>query len=929
MAEQKNEAAFVAKNPLEEFVVAGNYQGLMTYLQAQDKTQWSQHRASVMRLNKVMEKSRYTLDMSRSAWRSKVTDEQWHCLRAAIFLCGTATDVAEHCWHYLYQPAELIELWKEYQPPSTENLALTMISLRPLAFRIVQSLLINNLIERPTHDNYLLGLLSQEVHSDRVPDVAYWIKHDPDLLQGPLLQLFDIEGTTDISFAGRDKYNHDPAHTWQQLFLNLCQQGVYSRKLLLDKTLGALEKDWIQFRSGWFSRFHDALAPTVEEMRVFSERYLGLCHSRIPPTVSMALKVLGTLQAADAISNTALLTALQPLLSSAVKAQVDAALKLLDQIILKDASLANEAASIAVFGLLHEAADMQKKVISRLGKWSMDAATQEQARQLLPQVATSNRDALTALLGTAVVDASEPPTAIQISQTLPTLQPLPSPIAENRALVLISDIDALIEACAYVFENSDDTDCFETVIHALLKLAPFSTDDKKRFGPVLKRAQKLKPSADNWRNMEKPLARELARLLVFIFEAERLTPTSSFAKGRFGVHSVICQRTDDLMDVLAQGKSVPPLAAPSHQRGYIAPSVLIERAREQHALGLQQPLQEQVLSLLRLAPCQDAGVRQQAASLPDTPYHNALRYALGSQVSIPAKGKDSALYIAAARARYPDEDDTSLIQLYGDFGPDGAHAARYRFEIEISKNEVYTFYHSHLRTTPAPRAIDPAYLSILRHPQVVEDEGYFRRIESFGGNNESQIRWAASMMPSSLAAVFAEGAHAIANNLDWWEAEWYNKAYLNLLLDPTVPMSSSAITLLAFALAGKEPGQTAIAIDALVVTWLEGRLDASALAQAIHDLLATPQVKASRYAKSLATAARAHALAPQLVFQLLSTMVTQSPQAPPKDTAALLELLNELRLERKQSLPAPTLAALQIMQIGGKGKTALKALLAG
>lgn len=926
MAEQKTEAAFVATNPLEEFVVAGNYQGMMAYLQAQGRTQWQQHRASVMRLNKVMEKSRYTSDMSKSAWRSKVTDEQWHCLRTAIFLCGTATDVAEHCWHYLYQPAELIELWKEYQPLSTTNLALTMISLRPMAFRIVQSLLINGLIERPTHDNYLLGLLSQEVHSDRVPDVAYWIKHDPDLLQGPLLQLFDIEGTTDISLAGRDKYNHDPAHTWQQLFLNLCQQGVYSRELLLDKTLGALEKDWIQFRSGWFSRFHDALAPTVEEMSIFSERYLGLCHSRIPPTVSMALKVLGTLQAADAISNTALLTSLQPLLSSAVKAQVEAALKLLDQIILKDASLAQEAASIAVFGLLHEAADMQKKVISRLGKWGMDAATQEQARQLLPQVATSNRNALMALLGTPVADAPKPSTAIQTSQALPTLQPLPSPTAGNRALVAINDIDTLIEVCAYVFENSDDTDCFETVIHALLKLAPFSADDKKRFGPVLKRAQKLKPSPDNWRNVDKPLARELARLLIFIFETERLPPSSSFAKGRFDVHSVICQRTDDLMDILMQARSAPPLAAPTHQRGYIVPAVLIERTREQHALGLQQPLQEQVLSLLRLAPSDDPDLRQQAASLPDTPYHNALRYALGSQVTIPAKGEDSALYIAAARARYPDEDDANLIQLYGDFGPDGAHAARYRFEIEISKNEAYTFYHSHLRTTPAPRAIDPAYLSILRHPQVIEDQGYFHRTEGFGGNNESQIRWSASMMPSSLEAVFAEGAHAIANNLDWWEAEWYNKTYLNLLLDPTVSMSSSAIMLLAFALAGKEPGQTAIAIDALVASWLEGRLDAIALAQTVHGLLATPQVKASRYAKSLATASRAHALAPHLVFQLLCIMVTQSPQSPPKDMAALLELLHELRLEVKQNLPELTLTALRDMQIGGKGKAALKAL---
>jgi len=928
MAEQKIEAAFVAATPLEEFIVAGNYQGMMAYLQAQDKAQWQQHRARVLRMNKAMEKSRYTSDMSMSAWRSKVTDEQWHCLRAAIFLCGNADDVAENCWHYLYQPAELIELWKKYQPASTENLALTLISQRPLAFRIVQSLLINDLIERPTHENYLLGLMSQEMRSDLVPDVAYWIKHDPDLLQGPLLQLFDIEGTTDISFAGRDKYTHNTDNTWQKLFLNLCQQGVYRREVLLDKTLSALEKDWIQFRSGWFSRFHDALAPTVEEMSAFSDRYLGLCHSRIAPTVSMALKVLGTLRATNAISDTSLLTALQPLLSSAVKAQVDAALKLLDQMIKQDASLAPEAASVAVFGLLHEAADMQKKIITRLDKWGMEAATQEQARQLLPHVATSNREALSALLITDATDGSARAVTDTIQQ-LPSLQAPPSPISNTRALPVINTIDDLIQACAHAFENHTDTDCFETVFEALLRLAPFSAEAKKQFGPVLKRARKMKPVADNWHHLDKPLARELARLLAFMFEQERLPAERQFAKGHFDVHSVICQRTDDLMEILMQGKSVSPLAAATHQRGYINPAILIKRARDQHASGLQQPLQEQVLSLLRLAPSNDPALRQQAASLPDTPYHHALRYALGSQVSIAAKGKDSALYIAAARARYPDEDDTNLIQLYGDFGPDGAHAARYRFDIEARESEYTTFYDTYLSVTPAPRPIDPVYLSILRHPRDEKSDGKIWRGQDFSGGNESQILWSASMLPSCLEAVFAEGTQAIANNLDWWEVAWQNKTYLNLLLDPTVPMNGCAITLLAFALAGKEPGQTAIAIDALVASWLEGRLEAAALANVICGLLATPQVKASRYAKSLGKAARAHALAPQLVFQLLCTIVTQSPQSPPKDMAMLLELLNELRLELTQSLPEHTLAALQIMQIGGKGKTALKTLLAG
>ncbi|MBK7006803.1 MAG: hypothetical protein IPH37_18085 [Burkholderiales bacterium] len=66
-----------------------------------------------------------------------------------------------------------------------------------------------------------------------------------------------------------------------------------------------------------------------------------------------------------------------------------------------------------------------------------------------------------------------------------------------------------------------------------------------------------------------------------------------------------------------------------------------------------------------------------------------------------------------------------------------------------------------------------------------------------------------------MEPFFAEGAHALGNNLNWWEANWQNRAYLDVLIEPTTPMTPMALLLLAVALAGKEPGQTALAVDAL------------------------------------------------------------------------------------------------------------------
>ena len=81
-----------------------------------------------------------------------------------------------------------------------------------------------------------------------------------------LLRIFEVEGVSDVSLAAVDKYTHKD-RTWSKRLLGLTQRGVYSRELLIDKTLSALERGWIQFRSGWFSQFHEALAPTIEEMK--------------------------------------------------------------------------------------------------------------------------------------------------------------------------------------------------------------------------------------------------------------------------------------------------------------------------------------------------------------------------------------------------------------------------------------------------------------------------------------------------------------------------------------------------------------------------------------------------------------------------------------------------------------------------------------
>jgi len=147
------------------------------------------------------------------------------------------------------------------------------------------------------------------------------------------------------------------------------------------------------------------------------------------------------------------------------------------------------------------------------------------------------------------------------------------------------------------------------------------------------------------------------------------------------------------------------------------------------------------------------------------------------------------------------------------------------------------------------------------------------------------------------------------------------------LRDPTVAMTPMATLALALGLAGKEPGQTALATDALVRTLSDRRLDATTLGTVIGKLLATPMIKAARYRKSLQQSLQ---MAPQLadaVFDLLCTALCPQTSPLPKEVAELLELLLELMIDRHRSLPPAIRETLASLRLGGKGKPVQQELL--
>lgn len=912
-------------SPLERHILAGDLVGLMNCIDTAGEDERKAMRRAVERLIvlrwqllRANPDSPLTLDGRTDKARA---NRLFRATELARFMCDPDQPACDYWKHIGIQ--DITAYKARYAPaPSAVPIDKQLQGEFRWHYQLyIHRAIVAGLVKRPETDEYVDALFFGDLrgesnvvlkHFDADPGLAPW-----------LLRLFEREGSSEGSFAAREKYCHDPDLYWSHAFLTLCERGVYTRAQLLDKTLGALACDWPQFKSGWFSRFHEQLAPTVDETAVQADRYLALCHSRIAPTAGMALQAVAALYKAGHVTGDAVLCAATPAVSATAKGQVLAALELLGLVAKNEPALAHPASAIATQALAHTGADVQKKAIAFLGPWGLDEAGLELARSYLPFVSAVNRPALAKLTGEAQApQAAATPAAPAAAAPSPV-----SPLDASRALPPLDQIPDVVERMAYALENPADVDEWERVAGALVRMAPMAASDKAAFLALQKRTRKME-----WTTRPLPFA--LARILAAALQGEGTAGDVMHVPGNIPSRAehFIGPRAQGLIAQALAGQGLTPLSTPTHRGGFIDPQQLVARIQAHRHAGVQARVPEQVLALMRLVPAQmDADAAHaalaEAQGIKDPgPLVQALRYALGDGgVKVPQDAAARPLFLAAARIRSPHADDVPTLAAYGDLGPGGPLHPRIDWHVVSETSEGgYTFHHLHLTHGPALQPHEhgqPHHTALALCAKHLADTRWAVEHEA------APIRFAASLLPSGLEPLFAEAARTVGNNLDWWEAQWQNRAYLDLLLEPTTLFTPMARLLLAVALAGKEPGQTALAVDALVLGVQDGRLDITALGETLARLWATPLVKGPRYAKSLTAAAQAHAAMPVAVFALLCAMVQAPASGERKDLAPLLELLLELRLGHQLPLPAGTRAALAAMKLGGKGKTAQQQLL--
>jgi len=189
-------------------------------------------------------------------------------------------------------------------------------------------------------------------------------------------------------------------------------------------------------------------------------------------------------------------------------------------------------------------------------------------------------------------------------------------------------------------------------------------------------------------------------------------------------------------------------------------------------------------------------------------------------------------------------------------------------------------------------------------------------------------RWCATACPVWREGWFAAGCRDLGYNLDWWEANWSTRAYLEPLVESHTVIGPMGGLLLALGLGAKEPGENMLAVDALIASLGEGRLDSNVLGRALIEAASSGAIKFARWSKQLARAGQAGPRQANAIFLALEALFESGQGTEAADYSKLLELDRELAHQTGLRLSRPgAIRTLEAIPTGGKTKRVIAELL--
>ena len=739
---------------------------------------------------------------------------------AHLVLLGTAT-LAElkKSSRQRFHPEPVKTIFSDRRPAWLAEWADFEIEENLWNWAAVRVLVRDGLIPPPDSDFYILGMI---VAPARNLPPRQLLDQDPGLLSLELWRLFECEGSGELSLAAYDKYVQEPK-TWLETFRMMANDGTIDRARALAATLDALARDFAPFRAGWFSRLHEALGPTRDERVAYCERYLDLLSSRVPATVSFAMKAVVEVHDAGALDVLAVSDRLGAALDARDKGTAKRALSVLKKAALNSNSpeVKERLATLASRALGHDSADVQAL--------AFDLAKDHDS--LLEPYRTVLAPSVRARLKTAAASV--------------TTDEVPAPVADLQRIVAVESVSELTEVLAAVLENAGPPMDIERAIDGVARI----TAVERLTATLAKRAEKLLAK----KNPEPRTA--LANLVLAWTRGLRTSPPT----GDGNLADFLLWRLWCVSEQAAQRQQHPLLSLPTWPDGSIDAAELAQRL-DGHPLHQRKAIAADRSSLFHLDLLQ-AQLRA-GVGLSDAPQEMHLSWKTKS------------------------------------------------WEVDGK-----TYFHHEpvlaLPNSPKPNRFDPARLSAV---------SFFASLE--------MKRWCATVCPIWREGWFGAGCRDLGYNIDWWQADWSTRAYLEPLLDPRTAIGPMGGLLIALGLGAKESSENMLAVDALIGALSEGRFSGDRLGLALVEASASGAIKFSRWSKQLVRVAQAGPKQANAVFHAIEALFESGNGREESDYGKLVELERELAYETGLRLTRPgAISGLKSSSVGGKTMRTITELL--
>lgn len=524
-------------------------------------------------------------------WEFAISESSFIACLHAVLLTADESAISKLSYDSM-SPSHLHwDLLEEFKPPTLGAWAQKLVAdQRWGSLSIIHELVERGLCDPLLSDEYTVCLLSAP-RANR--EFFENVKSDRHFLEKGVWRLFEVEGNGENSLAAHDKFTH-PDLQWQTILVRLCDEGYLPRARLLDASLEALSRGFIQFRAGWFTAFHEALKPSIEERRERADAYGELLGNPVLPVVNFAIQALQLIDKTDPLSMEFLSLHLSPALTAKTKSVVLSALSLLERAQKRDRSNSLECCRLSCDALIHESPDVQAKVLKLLQQHGTES------KQILSESIRRNSDLIAASLKADFEKylGETPSVSVSAQRCMYHHQP----DSEKTLLYLeqtvepIADWNELIDCCAIALEHPEDSLQIERALEGVSRLSGAPPHDvETRTSPLLKRASKITSRISETTHIVQILFADFVQCWL-----QNKPAYETHLRRRRAALELNIARMSAIVDRVSRKRSLPLISLPTHHHGWIDPNVLLKRLEQWRKADEQPDIHDLVTALTRL-----------------------------------------------------------------------------------------------------------------------------------------------------------------------------------------------------------------------------------------------------------------------------------------------------------------------------------------